>query len=209
MEIATFGWDVESMAFASIIGFVILGTIGIIAQIWKIRRYRSGESVSVTWMGLRFFFLLAAAIYGLEIADPALLVQGITRSVFVLPVMILLYRHKGFTEREWRILFASLIIICGMMQSAHQASYYLLLSYVNVVGSFSQPVEMYRNKSRGALSFLMILTFTLNSFCWGVYGYASEQFVLVWMSVPFMIVFSITLILWVYYRKNGVDSLSA
>lgn len=202
VELRNFGFNAITISFIVTTLTGILGAYGLGIQAKKIWTSKSGESVSVSTFGFSIALYSTFWFYGLEINSLGLILQMFCRVPFLLVIMLGLLLYKGFSKTEWLLMIAVVLTIASMFYTTAISKYFLVLNLMTVVFASMQPIEIWRNKSRGKVTLFWILVYALSVFFWTIYGIVLEEWE-IWAPCSILtIVFTSTVVLWILYPEQ-------
>lgn len=204
-EIQLFGFN---QAILSSLGVMIFGIIGAYGQ-WKQARLiwssRSAESVSIRWTLTFLFMFLAYLVQGIHNESGTMSFQGGLRAAFYLPIVV------GIIVFEWNrvshkdiVFFAILTIGISVMILSQQwkGLIFQFFGYLGVFMTIDQPYQIWKNKSRGRVSLIMLITFTSAVVFWTWYAWVFKDMRLFWISLSFILVYLFTIVFWLRYPQG-------
>lgn len=201
VEFENFGWAV-AISFCGTTFFALYGAWGLIDQIKKLwAPPQSGEAVSVKWFSVYLFVFLSNLVYGTSQHSLALIIHSFCRVPFYPIILFGLWKFKGFTRTEWTILAALSPVLLSMVFLPYKAAFFVGFSCLGVAAALYQPWEIWREKSSGVVSLKLLAAYTTTTIFWFIYGLATHDRPLWTMARPFFAVYSLTIVLWVIYRK--------
>ncbi|MFC1632726.1 SemiSWEET family transporter [Patescibacteria group bacterium] len=206
-EFQNFGWNTLTFSFLATILFGVLGALGLVDQIKKIWRNRSGESASVTFAIIFVAFFIASFIYGIDKHSLALILQGsIFRTVFFPPILYGLWRFKGYTlfEKIVAFLCSSAIVYMLTLDDLKIKGYIFLgLGLLGVLATLKQAWEIWKTKSSGVVSIKLMLIIHASSDFWLIYGIALRDHMIKYMSLGYFIANTLVIVFWFKYRTKS------
>jgi len=202
IEVQQFGWNPTFIGGLGIAFFAFVGAAMLIKQNYDVWHNKSGKSVSITWTSYFLCMQMVVFFYGWEIKSLALLINGITRGVIYIPLLIGLNKFKRFSRREtWQmVLFITAALI--MLAVPFKQIYFLFFSIGFALATVSQPLELYRVKEKGVLNIWMIVIFLMANIFWMMYGFTLGDWALIVLNTPLFVLFVITIALWLKYPKS-------
>lgn len=207
-EFRGWGWDEKhlpiTISFLGTSFFAVLGAWGLVKQNRKIWRDCSGDSVSVAWNSVFAFMFTAFFIYGIEINSLACIIQGVFRTLFYIPILVGLYRYKGFTQKEsWLSILMFVAIVVMLIAPAKVVPViFMSFSFAGVIAAGFQPWEIYKWKSRGNVSLELLVVYAMSIVFWAGYGYFIKDTLLAIMMSLYLVVYFTGVYLWLYYWKK-------
>jgi uncharacterized protein with PQ loop repeat len=201
MNIPYFAWNAETIGFWGTIALTIVRLWGLWRQNKAIWVNRSGKSISVPLFSYSLFAFAIVTIYGLSIKNFAFVFNGVLHTIIYAPILIGLWKFKGFTKLE-KILIISFLgttLLAAILP--HKDVFFFGSSVGNVVVSFLLPMEIYRNKNRGVVSIQFLWVSLINSSFWTLYGFAIKDWVLEITCPIFLAIAIVTILLWFKYKN--------
>lgn len=202
MELQTLGWNVLTFGFIGTLVFALVEAWGLWKQNKEIWRQKSGQSLSVTWVMYGAFLLMAGALYGTSIGSIALMAAGTLIGLMHLPVLVGLYKFKGYTRWNHALLISLFVALWFMRESPHQDWFFLAFSFGSIASSVMQPYEIWRNKDAGVVAIQFVLAFLASTVFWVIYAFAIGDWVLMIISPAYLVILTATLCLWAKYRNS-------
>ncbi len=200
-EWLNFDWTPEVISFLGILFFIAFGSYALFVQGRKIWKNKSGLSVSVTWTFIFFFMFLAYPIIGAERQNTLLFWQGVFRVLFYVPILVGLYKFKGFTRKEIvlaRILFLMIFI---MIEYPFTGEFiYTAINLFGVFGIFAQGRLMKEEKGSGVVSPFLLFVYATNILFWLWYTYQVKDLFLFVNTAFFLFAYAYTILMWIKFR---------
>lgn len=201
MEFVQFGWNAVTIGLLGTVIFTILSAWGLWQQKKAIWDNELGQSVSVINFSYGTAFFTAVLIYGISIKSIALSFNGLLLSFFNLPIILGLWKFKGFTKIEKFLGVCFLIIIIAMLILPLKSWFFLFLSFGNLVPGSMQALEIYNEKDAGVVEIKLLAVYLLSTLFWIIYAFAIDNWILQIISPLFFIILTITIVLWFKYKK--------
>lgn len=206
MEFENWGWNAITISFIATMVMAAFTAWGLFYQLIAVWKNKSGLSVSVVWFSFGLGLYGVFALYGIELNSWALMLSGVSRGLLHLPILIGLWKFKGFSSFE-KVLTVGVIaslVITGILP--HRAWIFFVFSMVALVFVAAWPWEIYRNKDSGVVELKLICVYLANSVFWIIYGVAIGDWVLIVTSPLYTVVSLITVALCYIYRPaQNVD----
>ncbi|MBI3274008.1 MAG: hypothetical protein HYZ69_02595 [Candidatus Colwellbacteria bacterium] len=184
--------------------FSVLGAWGLWKQNFAIWKNKSGRSVSISHFSFSLGYFLSGFTWGLEKNSLALILHCGGRAFFHVPILVGLWKFKGFTRSE-KILSGLFLagIFVTILMSVKEASF-LIYSIGSILAYFTQPVEIFRNKYAGTVEPGLHWIYFGNGTFWTIYGFATNDPVLEWTVPPNVVIALVTIAL--CYKYGGHDN---
>ncbi len=202
MELDTLGWNAQTLSFIAILAITLMRTYGLFDQARRVWVVRSSASLSVT----TFLFFAAAYgvsfVYGQTTRSVALMFSG---SVTLVPVLWLLCgirRAGAFTRWHWFVsgVFATMLIVLCLLPAALQTRVFIGFGVVGAGIIAHQPFTMWKLRSRGVVSGKMLSMMFIGALLWVWYGVAVHDSAIILGTLPYLVVYVVTLVLWLRFR---------
>ena len=132
MELEHFGWNVLTFGFIGALVFAFVEAWGLWEQNKEVWRQRSGQSLSVTWVIYGAFLMVSGALYGTSTGSIALVAAGTLVGLMHIPVLIGLYKFKGYTRWNHALLLFLFVALWFMRESPHKDWFFLAFSFGSV-----------------------------------------------------------------------------
>lgn len=201
LEIQKWGWNAVTISFVGTIFFTFLESWGLWQQNKAIWKSQSGEAVSVIWFSYAAALFSIIFVYSLSISSIALFINGLFILGTHIPILIGLWKFKGFRTIEKILAGLFLLSIIAMTVLPDKDWFFLLFSFVGIGFTAMQPIEILFKKSSGVVEIkLLAVIFTSTSF-WVIYAFAVNDWVLKIICPSYLIIFGATILLWFKYRK--------
>lgn len=202
VELQNFGWNLHTFSFLGTTLFALLGAWGLKDQIKGIWGKQSAEAVSAMWFIIFAGMFSSFLVYGVEEDRLALILQGITRVPLIAIVLIGVGKFQGFTRKERLALLAMLVAVGYQTVSEHKEIVFLGLSYLGIASSTLQPWKIWKAKTVGVVSIRLLVVYNFSVVFWTIYGVVFKDTPIILMAVPYVIVYSTTIALWLRFRKH-------
>jgi len=199
LEIQNWGYNLLTLSFIATVFFTVLQAWGLWKQNRKIRRERSGTSVSVIsfgYFGSYFFALLA---YGVHLKSIAIVFNGLLGCLYI-ATLVELWKRKSFTRAEKILLSIFPFMILLMVATTHKDALLSLLLGGILISATREVWELRREKSAGAIEPRRILVFMATGVFWFLYALKIRNPVLAVFHPVFFVILTYHLILW--YKKS-------
>jgi len=202
VELNHLGWNALTIGFIGTLIFSFAEGWGVWQQNKAIWKNKSGESVSVIWFTYFTALFGIVFIYGLSTKSIALAFNGFLLTPLYIPLVVGLWKFKGFTkvEKICSACFLAAVIACVLVP--YKDWFFLIFTVGNIFFSFTQPYEIWKNKSSGVVEIKLLVVFLASTIFWVTYAYASHDWVLEIITPCYLVIISLTTILWFKYRKH-------
>jgi uncharacterized protein with PQ loop repeat len=204
MELAHFGWNL--ITFTLILAFFCTLTegIGFFLQSSAIWKKKSGESVSVTLFVYLTCMYAVIAYYGMCVRSLALMVDGSLLCLSCIPIVVGLWKFKGFSSREKGLAALCLAGPLLIILSPRKDVAYLLFCACNVIPNLVQTWEIRQGKTSGNLSIGLLWTVFCTVSVWSVYGFVFGDWSMMVVFPLILVSIIITIVTW--YRYHVPDA---
>src|SRR3989339_183294 len=155
VEVQNFGFNAITISAIIIVIFSILESWGIYKQNKKIWDKKSGESVSVAWFIYFMFMLFSYFVYGIFTKEAAIIINGLA-SLFVVPIVVGLWRFKGFSKIDFFVFLLCVLGFVVMLIFPFKRIMFLLFSFGSILALIAQLVEMHKTKAVGVIEIKLI-----------------------------------------------------
>jgi len=201
LDLGQIEWTPELISSIGTIFFSTLIAWGLVIQGVAIWKHRSGRSVYTPL----FIFLtgtrIAALLYGISADSIPLIYNGIVTFFATMPMLIGLWKYKGFSRFEKLISWITITLNLVAWLSPYESQIFLLFSLVLLGFAFKQPWEIYKERSSGVVKLELLIVTFFNSGFWLAYGFLADKWVIKITSPGFFLVFLVTSVLWFRYRE--------
>lgn len=206
-ELQHIGLNQATISSLGVMVFGVIGALGQWHQVALIWRTRSVRAVSVRWTLVFSAMFLSYVVYGLHTDKAVLMFQGGVRIAFYPPVLAGIYafgaEKSSAVDKVWcGALTAAVIAMLAM--PAHSGLFFQFFGYLGVAMTLDQPYRIWKNRSTGAVSMVMLLTFSLGSVFWLWYAWVFGDTRLFWLAFSFLVVYAVTMLVWMAYRPRRV-----
>jgi len=195
VEFEQFGWNWVTFGFIGAMATALLGFWGIIEQNRTIWKTKSGHSVSVLMFSYGMLYFTAGCVYGVTICSLALIVM-VVRVLLQIPLLIGLWKFKGFRLWETALSALFLVALAAMIVLPHKDIFYFVISIGAIISFVPQPVEMLVNHSRGAMNVSFLWVTVIGVAFWSVYSIAIHDWVLSIANPVFLLFVIASIIIW-------------
>jgi hypothetical protein len=197
-------WTPERTLSYGITFFIIFGSCALFVQARKIWKNRSGASVSATWTLIFFAMFVTYMILGEDKRENALLFwQGVFRVAFYIPILIGLFRFKGFTKKDTLLARSLFLIIFFMVEYPSTREFlYSVVNFLGVVGVAAQGRLIQKEQKTGVVSPILLFAYAANATLWVWYTHAINDNLLFLNSTLFLAAYAYTIYMWVKIRLS-------
>ena len=202
VEWQNWGWNALTVSFIATVAFTVFQGWGVWKQNETIRMRRSGESVSVLLFAYFSCVFFSFLYYGFIVRSIAAACNGLLGFLHVL-VLASLWRFKGFTSTEKVVVAALPLMIVAMATVPWKNTLLLLIMAGSLLPLAQQPIEMWRNKSAGAVDMRFVSIFMASTIFWTIYAFAIDNWVLKVINPSALAILVVTSSLWYRYRRPG------
>lgn len=206
----TFEWREWGLNFVTVGAiatcfFTILQGIGIWKQNLRVRREKSGESVSVIFFSYSLFYFFAFAVYGIAKQSIAMTFNGALGFVSI-PMIAALWRYKRFTKIESASFAVFPLMIPAMILMEEERDILLLIFLVGGLFSIArQAYEAWESSDTSKIDPIFIAIFMATNAFWLLYAIAIDSLALkIFNPIAFGLFFFIFLMYWKKGRKTTV-----
>ncbi|KPJ85858.1 hypothetical protein AMJ57_01615 [Parcubacteria bacterium SG8_24] len=204
MELQQFGWNAVTVGFLGTVLFTVVSAWSLWRQYRRIVARRSGRSVPVMTYTFRTVAFVAVLIYGLHIGSLALIFNGSLVVLIQLPILVALWRYRGFTRRE-RLACLGFLVLLTVMCLFPLKDWFLLAFALGTLGfNALMPYEIWRNRDAGSVEIRVLLVGLAGNSFWLTYACAIGDWVLMTVNPAFLTLSLLTTILWFRYRPRPV-----
>lgn len=200
MELEKFGWNLATIGFSGTIFFTLVSAWGLWQQAGKIWRNKSGQSVSVFWFSYNLFLFTANVIYGFSLNSTVLIFNGTLSGLMHIPILIGLAKFKGLKRQEKLAFPLYAVLLLLMIVLSQKEIIYLLFSGGNVLALAAQPYEIMKKKNSGMVEVNLLAIYLTSTIFWVIYAFTIKSLALEIICPIYLILLSITLILWRNYK---------
>lgn len=189
-------------------GVCMIGAYGQYHQRKQILESKDSRNVSMVWT-ITFAILSASfVIQGFATESYTMQFHGILRvAMYVLIFIAFFVSGYKFNDFDASVLLVLSAILVGMMiHDDIRDFHFQVLGYLAVFATCHQPYVIYKNKTRGDVSIVMLGTYNLGVMFWMLYAWLDKNFELFWVSTAFFIVYTTTMVLWYVIEDDTVDA---
>lgn len=200
VEYQNWGWNSVTIGSLGTIIFTFVELWGLHKQNQTIWQKQSGQSLSVSWFSFFFFASVAFSFYGLHIRSIASILNGVVLALIHIPILLGLWQYKEFTRWESIQFFLLIATIPAMILLPWKDQVFLIISIGVIYAIATQPLELYKTKSVGAVDIRMLLVYVLSTIFWVIYAFAINEWVLKALALVNLGSLSLATFLWFRYR---------
>lgn len=196
-------WNAEFIGGTGIVVFVFVGLWALLRQNKDIWNGESGKSVSVIWFMYFLFLHIAIAIYALSLEKLSwpLLVNGVVRGGPHIPILIGLYKFKGFSRKEKWLLVIFSAGIAAMFFLPYKEMFFIVWSVGAFLSMLTQPYEIRKEKDAGVVNIHLLIFYLIGSVFWIVYSAGIRNWAVCSVSISYLFVSVLAIAAWIKYRK--------
>ena len=206
VEYTHWGYNMPTIGFVGMLVFTFAEGWVTIKQSSAIRKNDSGKSVSVIFFFVLFFYLVAFGVYGFFQKSISEMFNGFVLAALHIPLLHALWKSKGITQREQKIIYATSVIIPLMIIIPWKDAFYMIIASIVTASSVDQVRELYVSKNAGVVEICLLWTYFCSVSFWTIYASTTEQFVLSCICFVNLFIITIAIFLWYKYRKNSFPS---
>jgi uncharacterized protein with PQ loop repeat len=200
IEISSWGWNLKTFSFLSIIATTLLSIYGHISQIKTIIKKNSGKSIPLAMHAFFVVFNISFLIYGFRLNSLTIIVESVL-GIFYLTIYILAGSKNDSTGMKmWH--FGFIIAIPAIIITAHPERVMNCLFIFACACLLQSPIEIVRRQNSGAVNPRSALVFLVNGSFWSIYAICFKNRTILYANVFAIIVMTTTLIFWVKYDPN-------
>ena len=195
-------WTVKAITGCLVILLGMIGTWGLWRQRNNIVRNKSGHAVSrIAFLYMTFHFSVMT-VYGFSIPDAPLVINGLLRFLFHLPILAGLQKYKGFTRNEKRLALVLAAMLVLVIRVSFKQEFFLIENFGAMFIAVAQPLEIWREKNSGVVEIRLVLIYLCTAFAWVFYGLLINDWAVWLTSAGFFAVWVVTAGLWRKYRQK-------
>lgn len=209
IEYQNFGRNLLTFSFLATIFLSLAQGYGIIAQFRKIRKNKAAGTIINIFFVYNCLFCLSFFGYGLLEHKLAFIFNGGLLGLLYIPVLIVLYKFKGFTKLDTILSCLGLMILPAMifLPNRERVLMVSILLMLPTVGW--QFIEFLRTKSLGELSLTYVAAFFINSVFWLIYSLAIHNLTMISLNAGTSTLYAIVIILSIKFdseRKKNIEN---
>lgn len=199
-----FSWLLVS--FIATLIFDLLEGYEVVGQMKMVKDAGRARSLSTIWFVYFGWLLIAWGAYGIVGPTPsiALLFEGVLGLCCYLPMMVLLYRVRGFTSKEWLTLGGGMLLVVGVIFLPQKDLIVTVAAFGALFALALQPWEIYKERSRGEATLGLILIYGLNLLFWTIYGFATNIAPLMIVGPIALSINALTILLWTIFPERDL-----
>lgn len=202
MELNNMGWNALTISFFGTVLFTLIEVWGVWDQKKEIWQKKSGVSIPVNLFIFNLFIFAVIFAYGISINSIALMFSGIVMFPIHIPILIGLYKFKGFSNQEKIFFWVMLLIFLVDILLPYKAFFFFSLSLICIGMVALQPYEIWKEKSSGVVSIKMIWSYWIGTTFWVMYGFSFNDLPLKITSSMYLLVTTVTIIFWYKYQSK-------
>ena len=199
------GWGLNAPTVSACATFILTIAIGwtIWLQARKVWVEKNGESMSTPWFIYFLFFNSVFFLYGMETHSIAKSFNGGVHSLMHIPVVVGLWKYKGFGRAEWTLLAIAPLMIPAMLFIPWKGAVFATLFILALASAATQPLELYRTKKPGTLEPRLVGGFATSSTFWTIFAFSTGDRGMMFSMPVAVAVHTTTLVLWLKYRRQA------
>lgn len=201
VEIQQFGWNAITISAIATMIFSVGEAWGIYKQNKKVWKKESGLSISISWFIYFMFMLASFFVYGFITHKIAIMFNGLV-FIFVIPLVVGLWKFKGFTIFDYLIFAITLFALLIMIFLPIKPLMFLLFSLGSIACLTMQPIEMWKTKKVGAVEIRLIWVYFMSTCFWIIYAFFVWDLLLLWIMFASLIVLSFILFFYYLFKKE-------
>lgn len=194
----------------SFIGTLIMGYVfgyGLYKQAKAIKDADSGLSVPIPTNIYFAFHFFAFAVYGVRSHSLAMILNGLL-GVLWLRVYFTASKYPDSTGRKpWH--FALVLLPIAMFFTDHSQILMSAMYLSATIFLLDSPIEIFRKKDAGSVSLSYLVCFIVSAVFWSTFSSAIGDCPLFTANVTGIVIMSVTIYLWLKYKKEKVFVLSS
>src|SRR3989339_375915 len=136
-------------------------------------------------------------VYGIFTKEAAIIINGLA-SLFVVPIVVGLWRFKGFSKIDFFVFLLCVLGFVVMLIFPFKKIMFLLFSFGSILALIAQLVEMHKTKAVGVIEIKLIRVYLVSTAVFVVYSIFVNDWPLLIISVLSFIL--LVIILLSYYR---------
>lgn len=180
--------------------FSVWGNWGLWKQNQAIWHHKSGKSVSVNYFTFNLAYFLAGFVYGFSSSYITMIIHCLGRFIFHIPILIGLWKFKGFKYSEYFFLALFLFLVVLSIFPQFKALVFLIYS-LGMIGTYVlQPLEIFQNKDAGTVEPELHMIYFGSGLSWTMYGFATGDLILI-LTTPVSMLISVVTIIFCYKYK--------
>ena len=203
VEIQEIGFNFMTVSAAAIVVFTIGEAWGLLKQGIAIWRKRSGLAVSNILFIYLMFMFAALVVYGLSLNAAVVVGNGLL-SALCWPILIGLWKFKGFSLWD-KIIFATcFFIIIGLIILPHKKIIFFLFMLGSVLALLLQGWEMWKQKSNGVVEIKTVLVYFISTLFWIIYSLVIKDWPLMVVTSLSLVALTFIILLWKHFHYKEV-----
>lgn len=208
IEYQNFGFNTITFSFFGTFFFSILQAWSLLKQNTKIKKKKSGQSLSITFFTYSCCYFFAFLVYGILNRSIGMIVNGLLGFCYI-PILFNLHRFKGFFNINWIFLgLFSLMIPTVYLLKGELRNVFVLIGLFGLgIPLILQIREMYKQKSTGSVEPRFLIVFGFSSIFWFIYGLVINNWIFIVFNPFSILLLGIAFGLYVKYRKLEIEKL--
>lgn len=205
IEFRGWGWNLTTFTALLTVVCTILQAIGLWNQSRSIWKNQSAASVSKPPYIYGFFYFLSFFVYSAHKQSLALLLNSFIALMY-LPILAGIARYGKISRVDVGCALLSMLAVPTMLLTAQKELFLsILLTFVFLTLAM-QPIEIWRSKSAGVVSPIMLMIGIGTNIIWSSYAFATGNKVFRVFNPTLLLLFSVSLMLYYRYRKPPSDA---
>ncbi|TAL49437.1 hypothetical protein EPN83_00825 [Patescibacteria group bacterium] len=195
-------WDlnVVTISFIATVFFTILSGWSLVKQKNTIQQMESGKAVSVPLFSYLCSLFFTFLYYGIVTNSIAPVINGLL-GILYLQVLFGLWRHKGFSKNERRLVKILPLIPLGMIILPWKDTLMTAAFAGGLLAVAHQLYELWQARDPGAVDINYVSVFFVSTLFWTIYAYAAGNVPLQIINPPTLVVLTAIILLWFRYRR--------
>ena len=202
VEYQQWGWNAVCIGSIGTVVFTFIEGWGLWKQNQTIWRGLSGTSVSVSWLSYSLFSVAAFFFYGMHTRSIAVLFHGAFLTVVYIPVVLGLWRYKGFSPWERVQFFLFALMVPAMALLPWKKATFLVISVGAVYSLATEPFELWKTRLPGVVDGRFLVACIASTTFWIIYAFAIGDWALEALASVNVLLLSVSLALWCLYRHR-------
>ena len=200
--IKVFGWNLVTVTILganTLTVFQAWTTWNQNKRIWK----HGSDSISTLMNMYLMCYFMAFLIYALNHSDVTMTANAMFGLIFI-PVVIGIWRSKGFQKKEWLLLMAFLTMVPTMylLSDLHKEYLFSAMIFGVLVSFLGPPIELIKTGRRGNFDIKFAFVYLITGIFWLVYGHIVDNWTFITLN-PFGITIWIsTILIYLLYCKK-------
>jgi hypothetical protein len=208
VEFKQFGFNAVTISALATVIFTLIEAYGLIRQNRIIRNKRSAKSIANPVFIYFAFMFAIMLVYGVARKEGTLIFNGCLFVCFI-PIVLALYKFKGFFNTDILLFFVGAISLIAMifLSMKEMEIIFTFFSFGSILILILQSREIWKQKSVGEVDPVLIATYIVSEIFWMIYAFKTNDLpLLLIVTLSFMALVS-TAVLWVYFfsQKTAAD----